>query len=130
MIFVDSSVWIDYFRGYESQHTETLDQLFGADKIVIGDLVLTEVLQGFDSDRDFEKTLDLFTTIPLVTLGGRATAVEAAKNYRRLRAKGCTVRKTIDTIIATRCILSDFELLHNDRDFLPFQEYLGLKSVI
>ncbi|MEP7212793.1 MAG: PIN domain nuclease [Acidobacteriota bacterium] len=130
MILVDSSVWIDYFRGNESPQTDKLDLLFGTDQIVVGDLILTEVLQGFDVEREFQNALELFGTVPLVTIGGHLAAVEAARNFRKLRAKGCTVRKTIDTLIATRCILSNLELLHNDRDFLPFVEHLGLKSVI
>lgn len=129
MILVDSSVWIDYFRGVESPHTNRLDALFGTKQIVVGDLILTEVLQGFAVEHEFYNALDLFKTVHLVRLGGFLLSVQAAINFQRLRAKGFTVRKTIDSLIATRCIVSNLELLHNDRDFLPFEEHLGLKCV-
>jgi len=130
MILVDSSVWIDYFRGSESPQTKQLDLLFGTNQIVVGDLILTEVLQGFEVEREFENALELFKTVSLIRLGGYQVALEAAKNFRKLRAKGHTIRKTIDTFIATRCILSGFELLHNDRDFDPFEKHLGLRCVV
>jgi predicted nucleic acid-binding protein len=130
MILVDSSVWVDYFRGAISPQTDKLDSLFTTNKIGVGDLILTEVLQGFDDDKQFAEALSLFQTVNIVRLGGYLTAIESARNYRKLRAKGFTVRKTIDSLIATACILNGFELLHNDRDFLPFEKYLGLKCVI
>jgi predicted nucleic acid-binding protein len=102
----------------------------GRERIVIGDLVLTEVLQGCVDSRRFEETRRLFGRFDFVVLGGHQVAVQAARNYLHLRSLGFTIRKTIDTIIATKCILSDFRLLHNDRDFLPFEKYLGLKTVI
>lgn len=98
--------------------------------IAIGDLILTEVLQGFDRDRDFESARQLLTALTIVELGGREIAVRAAKNFRKLRALGVTPRKTIDTIIATRCIESDLPLLYSDRDFDPFVERLGLRSAM
>lgn len=130
MIFVDSSVWVDYFRGNDSPQTVKLDTLFGSGQIVVGDLILTEVLQGFPGKKEFEEALKLFNTVSLVNLGGYSLAVEAAMNFRKLRALGFTIRKTIDSLIATKCIISNFDLLHNDRDFIPFEEHLGLKCVI
>lgn len=130
MILVDSSVWVDYFRGVESWQTGRLDSLFSTDQIAVGDLILTEVLQGFNVEKQFAEALELFQTVQLIRLGGYLISVEAARNFRRLRAKGFTIRKTIDSLIATSCILNGFELLHNDRDFLPFEKHLGLKCLI
>ncbi len=129
MILVDTSVWVDYFRGTDSRQAAKLDSLLGAEPLAIGDIVLTEVLQGVDGDREFEQTRALLATLDLVQVGGADVAVEAARNFRRLRALGVTVRKTVDTLIATRCIVSGLELLHADRDFAPFQKYLGLRTV-
>ncbi len=130
MILVDSSVWIDYFRGTTTPETETLDRLLGAELIATGDLILTEVLQGFVSDRDFNQVRKLMTSLIVVDLAGRDIAIKAAKNFRALRAKGVTVRKTIDTVIATRCIDRRLPLLYSDRDFDPFVEHLGLRPVL
>ena len=129
MILVDSSVWIDYFRGISSPQTDLLDELFESKKIIVGDIILTEVLQGFDSEKQFRETLDIFKSVPMIRVGGCDTAVAAARNYRKLRKLGFTVRKTVDTLIATSCILQGYELLHNDRDFIPFEKHLGLQSV-
>ncbi|KAF2991673.1 PIN domain nuclease [Methylocystis sp. MJC1] len=130
MIFVDSSVWIDYFHGAETPQTERLERLLGEELIATGDLILTEVLQGFDRERDFAQAQKLLTSLTIVGLGGREIAISAAQNYRKLRAMGVTTRKTIDTIIATRCIESDLALLYSDRDFDPFVERLGLRSAM
>lgn len=130
MIFVDSSVWIDYFRGVSTPETDRLDALLGEEELVVGDLVLVEVLQGFHTDRDFRTALALFDTLSVVEIGGRDVAIEAADNFRRLRAHGVTVRKTIDTIMATYCIRSGLPLLHSDRDFAPFVEHLGLRNAM
>nr|WP_282098953.1 PIN domain nuclease [Thauera aromatica] len=125
---VDSSVWIDYFRGTITPETETLDALLGSEPVATGDLILTEVLQGFGSNREFNQAKRLLTSLEVVELGGQEIAIQAAKNFRNLRARGISVRKTIDTVIATRCIESDFALLFSDRDFEPFVQYLGLRS--
>lgn len=129
MILVDSSVWIDYFRGATTPETDTLDTLLGTEPLAIGDLIVTEVLQGFTHDRDFERARRLLASCELIVIGGEDIAIEAARNFRRLRERGTTVRKTVDTLIATRCIVSGYELLHADRDFLPFVEHLGLLQV-
>lgn len=128
MILVDSSVWIDYFRGTSTPQTDTLDVLLGSEPVVTGDLTLTEVLQGFASERDFNIARKLLTSLDIVNLAGRDIAIQAARNFRALRALGITVRKTIDTVIATRCIESGFMLLYSDKDCDPFVQHLGLHS--
>jgi len=130
VILVDSSVWIDFFRGTATPQVERLDALLGSEPLVIGDLVLAEVLQGFSSERDFNQARKLLTALDVVELGGREIAIQAARNFRALRARGVTIRKTIDTLIATRCIESDYALLFSDRDFDPFVEHLGLRSAM
>jgi len=129
VILVDSSVWIDYLRGTGSWQTDALDAALGGGELIIGDLILAEVLQGFSFEKDYRNALELFDTLEFINLGGKPVALEAVKNFRKLRSLGFTVRKTIDTIIATRCIMSGFELLHSDRDFDPFEKHLGLKCI-
>ena len=130
MTLVDSSVWIDYFKGTITAQTERLDSLLGLEPLAIGDLILAEVLQGFNKERDFNDARKMLTSLIVVELGGQEIAIPAAKNVRRLRGLGVTVRKTIDTVIATRCIESEYDLLHNDRDFDPFAKHLGLRVVV
>lgn len=130
MILVDSSVWIDYFRGTVTPQAERLDALLGIEPIATGDLILTEVLQGFVSDRDFNQAKKLMTSLMVVDLAGQRMAIQAAKNFRTLRSLGVTVRKTIDTVIATCCIEKGLPLLYSDRDFDPFVEHLGLRSAL
>ncbi len=129
MIFVDSSVWIDYFKGRITRETDLLDRLLGTEPLAVGDLILAEVLQGFASERDFNEARRVMTSLDVVEVGGRAVAIQAARNYRTLRERGVTIRKTIDTLIATRCIESGYDLLHCDRDFEPFVTHLGLTTV-
>ena len=126
MIFVDSSVWIDYFNGRQCAETDCLDSLLGKEPIAIGDLVLIEVLQGFKNDSDYETARDLLTSLTVFTLGGQKMAIKSADNFRLLRKKGITVRKTIDVLIATFCIEMNLSLLHSDKDFGPFHEHLEL----
>lgn len=126
MILVDSSVWIDYFRAADTPQVALLDSLLGRSPLAVGDLIAAEVLQGVRDEREFKwvkKTLDAFAHIDLA---GYDLAVKASENYRSLRAMGITIRKTIDTLIATRCIEDGLTLLHADRDFLPFAQHLGL----
>jgi predicted nucleic acid-binding protein len=130
VIVVDSSVWIDYFRGTSTRESDKLDSLLGTEQVAIGDLILTEVLQGFSTERDFNQAKSLLTSLEVVPLVGQDIAIKAAKNFRKLRAAGITVRKTIDTIIATRCIESNYALLFSDRDFEPFVGRLGLRSAL
>ena len=127
MILVDSSVWIDYFRSADTPQVALLDSFLGRSPLAVGDLIAAEVLQGIHDEREFKwvkKTLDAFEHIDLA---GYELAVKASDNYRSLRAMGITIRKTIDTLIATRCIEDGLTLLHADRDFLPFAQHLGLK---
>ena len=130
MILVDSSVWIDYFRGTSTLQTDFLDALLGKETIAIGDLILTEVLQGFRADTDFNRAKNLMTSLVVIDIGGRGTAIRAARNFRTLRLLGVTIRKTIDTLIATRCIQDQHHLLYSDRDFEPFVTHLGLRSAV
>jgi predicted nucleic acid-binding protein len=129
MIFVDSSVWIDYLRDVDNAVVGKLDSLIGGELLATGDLVLAEVLQGTDGERAFQKALMTLRTTEIIRVADEIAAVQAARNYRFLRNRGITVRKTIDTLIATRCILDGHELLHSDRDFDPFVEHLGLRVV-
>ncbi len=126
-LLVDSSVWIDYFNGVQTSQTDFLDNSFGRREIVVGDLILTEVLQGFGREEDFEQAREALLKFPLLDMVGGKVALKSAGNFRRLRSSGVTVRKTIDSLIATFCIEHDLELLHTDRDFDPFEEHLGLK---
>ncbi len=129
MILVDSTVWRDYFQGTVTPQTGKLDSLLGHEPLAIGDLILAEVLQGFAGETDFNQARKMLTSLDVVELGGQEIAIQAAKNFRTLRRLGVTVRKTIDTVIATRCIESGYDLLHNDRDFDPFAQHLGLRVV-
>jgi predicted nucleic acid-binding protein len=130
VILVDSSVWIDYFRGRQSSQTDRLHALLGNEPIATGDLVLAEVLQGFGSVQDFNRGKKLLTSLPIIELVGRDIAIQAANNFRTLQSLGITVRKTIDTLIATSCIEKGLALLYSDKDFEPFVEHLGLQSAI
>lgn len=131
MIWVDSSVWIDYFRGVVSAQTDRLDSLLGQELLITGDIVVAEVLQGFQPEPAFNKAKRLMTeNLTVVSLVGPGNAIQAARNYRTLRANGVTVRKTIDTLIATYCIENDYALLFSDRDFDPFVDYLSLRSAL
>ena len=129
MILVDSSVWIDYFRGTITPETDRLDALLGVEPVATGDLVLAEVLQGF-SEQDFNQGNKLLTSLPIIELVGGDIAIQAANNFRTLRSLGITVRKTIDTLIATSCIEKGLVLLYSDKDFDPFVEHLGLQSAM
>ena len=130
MILVDSSVWIDYFGGAITVQTERLDALLGSEPLAVGDLILTEVLQGFDSERDFNRARKLLTSLEVVEIGGREIAIQAARHVRTLRRLGVTVKKTIDTLIATFCIEKEDALLYSDHDFEPFVEHLGMRSAM
>jgi predicted nucleic acid-binding protein len=127
MILVDSSVWIDYFNGHKTWQTNLLDNLLSDVPILIGDLILAEILQGFRSDNDFESAKSYLSDLPFRQMGGYQVAVKSAQNYRILREKGVTVRKTIDVVIGTYCILEGLPLLHDDCDFDPMVSHLSLK---
>jgi predicted nucleic acid-binding protein len=129
MILVDSSVWVDYFKDKSTWQTEHLEGLLDSQELGIGDLNLTEVLQGCRFDKEFNEVCRLLARLEVVMLSGKGVAVHAAQNFRKLRSLGITVRGTIDVVLATRCIVSGHRLLHSDRDFDPFEKYLGLKCV-
>jgi predicted nucleic acid-binding protein len=127
MVVVDSSVWIDYFNGHGTAETDVLHGFLGERQIIVGDLILAEVLQGFRSDRDFRQARRLLAAFPIVTMLGPKLAFRAAEHYRLLRRLGVTVRKTIDVMIGTYCIASQLPLLHCDMDFDPMVRHLGLR---
>jgi predicted nucleic acid-binding protein len=127
VIVVDSSVWIDFFHGVSTPEVERLDGLLGVTPLAIGDLILVEVMQGFRTDQDVATARQLFRSLALLPILGGSNAWKAAENYRQLRRKGITVRKTIDGIIATACIEANLPLLFSDRDFQPYVEHLGLE---
>lgn len=128
MILVDSSVWIDYFRAADTPQVALLDSLLGRTQIAVGDLIAAEVLQGVQSHKEFKSVKKAFDAFTRLDLCGYDLAVKASENYRLLRSKGITVRKTIDTLIATRCIEDGLTLLHADRDFEPFVKHLSLQE--
>lgn len=126
MIVVDSSVWIDYFNGVVCTQTDRLDGLLGQENILMGDIILAEVLQGFSNDTDFRRAQNLLELLPFRDMLGQGVALQAAKNYRALRKQGVTVRKTLDVMIGTFCIVNHLPLLHRDKDFDPMEKLLGL----
>ena len=128
MVLVDTSVWIDYFNGQDNASTSKLDELLSSTIVIVGDLILAEVLQGFRSDADHRSAKGLLLDLEVHTIGGVELALKAADNFRTLRKKGITVRKTVDCFIATYCIEHRIPLLHSDRDFDPFTQPLGLRS--
>ena len=128
MILVDSSVWIDFFNGTENAETDKLNEILGLEEVVIGDLILAEVLQGFRSDKDFKVAKDVLTSLTVHDLIGKELAIKSANNFRKLRKKGIPIRKTADVIIATYCIENKIPLLFTDKDFVPFVDNLRLKS--
>jgi predicted nucleic acid-binding protein len=127
LILVDSSVWIDYFRSADTPQVALLDSLLGRSPIAVGDLIAAEVLQGVRSEREYKLVKAALEAFDHIDLVGYDLAMRASENHRALRAKGITIRKTIDTLIASRCIADNLTLLHADRDFDPFAEHLGLK---
>lgn len=126
MILVDSSVWIHYFNGIHNKQTDILHQTLGASSVAAGDLILAEVLQGFRHDKDYKTARSLFENITIFEMLGKEMALYSAENFRTLRKKGITIRKTADVIIATFCIRQKLPLLFSDRDFNPFVKHLGL----
>jgi len=131
MILVDTSVWIDYFNGVSTKQTEILDRVLSKETVLIGDIILTEILQGFDRDNEFRLARQALDPLDCVHLGGKTLAVKAASDFRFLRSKGVTIRKTVDMLIGSWCIEHDVALLHHDKVFdqmatqLPLQIYMG-----
>jgi predicted nucleic acid-binding protein len=126
VIVVDSSVWIDFLNGRKAAHVERLRAILGNQEIIVGDLMLCEVLQGLDGERQARQVESLLRRFEIVPMAGEAIAVLAARHFRSLRRRGITVRKTIDLLIGTWCIENRRPLLHNDGDFRPMARYLGL----
>jgi predicted nucleic acid-binding protein len=126
LIVVDSSVWIDFLNGRNAPHVRRLRELLGTDELIVGDLMLCEVLQGLDSERTALEVEALLRRFEIVPMAGDAIAVAAARNFRSLRRRGFTIRKTIDLLIGTWCIENGIPLLHNDSDFHPMARHLGL----
>ena len=127
MIVADTSAWIDYFNGVDAPHVDILDYELLHNRIVIGDLIIAELLQGFREDKQYKIAKKLIDNLEYHDFGGKEIAYKAADNFRKLRKKGITIRKTIDILIGTFCIENDFELIHNDKDFEVLEKYLGLK---
>jgi predicted nucleic acid-binding protein len=127
MILVDSSVFIDYFNGINNWHTDELNALLGNELVITGDYILAEVLQGFRNDKDYKIAKEIMQSFPCFNICNEELAIKSADNFRYLRRKGITIRKTVDLIIGTFCIENDIELLHNDRDYEPMGQYLNLK---
>ncbi len=130
MIVVDTSAWIDYFRGVIAPHTDALDVELQTNRIIIGDLIIAELLQGFKSQKEYTLARNLIETLEYRDFVGKEIALKAAGNFRSLRSRGITIRKTRDVIIATFCIENEFQLIHNDRDFDAMERHLGLKVKI
>ena len=129
MIVVDTSVWIDYFNGVPTPQAGLLDALLSERVLAVGDLILAELLQGFTTELDAKRALSLLDPLEFLEMAGRDVAIQSAANYRRLRRRGVTVRKTMDMLIGTYCLMHDHEILHNDRDFDVLAKHLGLKVI-
>ena len=126
MIIVDATVWIDYLRGRANRETDYLDRVLGRQRLGLTDLILCETLQGISDETLFTRTLRELRTFEIFETGGEEMAILAARNFRRLRRRGSTIRKTIDCLIATFCLQHGHSLLHRDRDFDHFEQILGL----
>ena len=129
MVIVDTTVWVDYLNGFDTRYTAWLDEQLERQRLGLTDLILCEVLQGIRDDKQAARVREELLEFEILTMGGIALAVTAAQNYRLLRARGRTVRKTIDCLIATFCLLNDHELIHNDRDFDSFEQVLKLQVI-
>lgn len=129
MVIVDSSVWIDYLNDQSNRQTNWLENAIGQVEIGLTSLILCEVLQGIRHDRQFRETREQLATLPVFEGLGAGMAVAAAQNFRFLERRGFTIRKSIDCMIATFCIASGHKLLHRDKDFEPFEQFLGLRVV-
>jgi len=127
VIVVDTSVWIDYFNGMPTAPAGLLDALLGERVLAVGDLIIAELLQGFATEPDAKRALNLLEPLEFLEMAGRDVAIQSAASYRRLRRRGVTVRKTMNMLVGTCCLMHDHEILHNDRDFEVLAKHLGLK---
>ncbi|MBD3628230.1 PIN domain nuclease [Cyclobacterium sp.] len=130
MILVDSSVWIDFFNGVDAPHVEKLYQLLGKEPVATGDLIVVEILQGFHNEHHFQQAKQVLKEMPFFSLCNKELSIITAENYRTLRRKGITIRKTIDMVIGTFCIENNMVLLHKDKDFKPLEIHLGLQVML
>ncbi len=130
MILVDTGVWVDYFNGNDSKYTDALDGALIEGTVVTGDLILLEILQGFRSDKDYQRAKITLGTLEQFEMFGHSMVIKCATNYRGLRKKGITIRSATDVMIATFCIENKIPLLFQDRDFIPFVEKLDLIPVL
>ena len=130
MILADTSVWIEYFNGKNNEHTDLLDNALADGLVVIGDIIFLEILQGFRDDNHYKQARLTLGTLDHYQMLGTEMVVQCAENYRSLRKRGITIRRTTDVVIATFCIKNKFPLLFQDRDFNPFVEHLKLKAAI
>lgn len=129
MVVVDTTVWIDYLNERKTPQTRWLDAEVGRQRLALTDLILCEVLQGLPDDAAARRVQSVLARFEVLTMGGADLASTAARNYRHLRARGLTVRKTADCLIASFCILNGHALLHSDHDYEPFEKHLGLMVV-
>lgn len=129
MILVDTTVWIDYFNGVQTWQVDALDSFLSEELVLIGDIILAEILQGFDKDSDYKRAKEALEPFECIDLGGKKLAIKTASNFRFLRSKGVTIRKTVDMLIATWCIETEVDLLHNDKDFDRIALHLPLKVI-
>ncbi|MCU7837734.1 MAG: PIN domain nuclease [gamma proteobacterium symbiont of Taylorina sp.] len=130
MMLVDTSIWINYFNGIESKETDLLDISLIDGSVIIGDIIVMEILQGFRSDKDYNKAKKSLSTLEQYEMFGNNMVFKCANNYRALKKRGITIRKTADVIIASFCIDNKIPLLFSDRDFMPFVKHLNLLSVL
>lgn len=129
MVIIDTTVWIDYFNGTSTPETEWLDREAARRRLGVLDLCVCEILQGLATDQEAARVLRYLRRFEIFETGGIDLAAAAAHNYRHLRQRGRTVRKTIDCLIATFCLRQGHALLHSDRDFDAFEERLGLQVI-
>ena len=129
MVIIDTTVWIDYLRGRSTEQTEWFERELGQQRLGLTDLILCEVLQGISSEASFQRVQRELFRFEVYNTGGKDLAVAAARNFRTLRQRGRTVRKTIDGLIATFCLRQGYSLLHRDRDYDHFEEILGLSVI-
>ena len=127
MVVVDTTVWIDYIHGLDTPYTNALDRELLHNQVITGDLIIAEFLQGFREDKDFEAAKEIMNSLIYCDMLGKDIALKAAENFRVLRKRGISIRKTVDVIIGTFCIEHDLPLMHNDRDFEPMEKHLGLR---
>jgi predicted nucleic acid-binding protein len=129
LVVIDTTVWIDYFADVTNDQTNWLEHELDRQRLGLTDPSLYEVLLGIREDASFDRVHRILSTFEVFESGGTHLAIAAARNYRLLRERGHTIRKTIDCLIATFCLEGDHSLLHRDRDYDAFEKHLGLRVV-